>query len=242
MLDPHWVFLGSALSLLGCVSYARATIAGRARPNRVTWSLWAAAPLIGFLAQLDGGIGLPSVQTLGAGISPLIVLAASFLSRHGAVRITPFDLACGSIAVVALAAWLGLGHTGAAVLFVVLADGTAAIPTIRKAWRDPHSEKALFYPLVGLNSIVTMLTIRDWQPASWMFSVYMLVLAVVMIAILAVRRPGAAARAAGRPAVEGSASGPGGVHDDGDADQAQAGPDQVPPVGPETVDGHAPGQ
>lgn len=188
MLDPHWVFLGSALSLFGSIHYARATLAGRATPNRVTWSLWAAAPLIGFFAQLDGGIGLPSVQTLGAGISPLIVLVASFLSHHGALRVTAFDLACGATAVVALGAWLGLGHTGLAVLFVVLADAAAAIPTVRKAWRNPHSEHALFYPLIGIGAVITLLTITDWQPASWLFAGYVLALAATMATIIATRR------------------------------------------------------
>lgn len=188
MLDPHWVFLGSALSLFGSLRYARATLVGSARPNRVTWTLWAAAPLIGFFAQLDGGVGLPSVQTLGAGISPLIVLAASFLSRHGAVRITAFDLACGAISVAALAVWLGLGQAALAVLFAVLADGAASIPTLRKAWRDPHSENVLFYLLVGAGSVITLLTITDWHPASWMFAGYILVLAASMTTVIAVRR------------------------------------------------------
>ncbi|WP_026930356.1 hypothetical protein [Glycomyces tenuis] len=188
MLDPHWVFLSSVLSLFGSVHYARATLAGRARPNRVTWSLWAAAPLIGFFAQLDGGIGLPAVQTLGAGISPLIVLTASFLSRHGAVKVSAFDLACGSTAVVALAAWLGLGHTGLAVLFVVLADAAAAVPTVRKAWRDPHSEHVMFYPLIGIGAVITLLTITDWRPASWLFAGYILALAATMSAVITTRR------------------------------------------------------
>ena len=30
----------------------------------LAWSLWAAAPLIGFSAQLDAGVGLPAVMTM----------------------------------------------------------------------------------------------------------------------------------------------------------------------------------
>ncbi|RCG16813.1 hypothetical protein DTL70_28210 [Streptomyces diacarni] len=54
MLDPHWVFVSAVLGLSGSVRYAFSTMRGTARPNVVTWSLWAAAPLIGFFAQLDG--------------------------------------------------------------------------------------------------------------------------------------------------------------------------------------------
>ena len=73
-------------------------------------------------------------------------------------------------------------------LFAVLADGAASIPTVRKAWRDPHSENALFYLLVGAGSVITLLTITDWRPASWMFAGYILVLAVSMTTVIAVRR------------------------------------------------------
>ncbi|APU20006.1 hypothetical protein [Actinoalloteichus sp. GBA129-24] len=68
MLDPHWVFAGAVLGLVGSVRYAFAITRGRVRPNLVTWSLWAAAPLIGFFAQLDSDVGLPAVMTLAAGV------------------------------------------------------------------------------------------------------------------------------------------------------------------------------
>ncbi|WP_198587298.1 hypothetical protein [Glycomyces xiaoerkulensis] len=196
MLDPNWVFLSAGLGLLGSLRYAHATLTGRAYPNRVTWVLWAAAPLIGFFAQLDEGVGLTSVQTLAAGVNPLIVVAASFISRHGAVRITGFDLVCGAISVAALAVWLGLGQAPLAVLFAALADGSGGVPTLRKAWRDPHSENAFFYGLVVVAATITLLTVDDWRPASWMFAGYLLTLGLLFTTVIAGRR--LALRGAGR--------------------------------------------
>lgn len=51
MLDPGWVFFGAALGLAGSVRYAVAVAVGQARPHLVTWTLWAAVPLIALLAQ-----------------------------------------------------------------------------------------------------------------------------------------------------------------------------------------------
>ncbi|SDT72334.1 hypothetical protein [Jiangella sp. DSM 45060] len=187
MIDQNWVVLSAALGLIGGLRYAVATMRGRASPNRVTWVLWAAAPLIAFSAQLDAGVGLPAVLTLAAGVGPLIVLTASFAGRHGSATITPFDLACGAVSVIALLVWIGLGSASWAVVVAVAADAAAATPTVRKAWREPHTENALFYVLVGLGATVTLLTITDPAPASWLFAAYMLALSLTLTAVIAGR-------------------------------------------------------
>lgn len=188
MLDPNWVFLSAALGLFGSLRYAAATVAGRVQPNLVTWSLWAAAPLIAFAAQLDAGVGLPAVPTLSAGLGPLLVVAASLASPGRRVRLGPFDLGCGAIAVVALGVWLGLGQAPVAVFIAVAADGVAALPTIIKAWRDPWSEQVGFYGLVGVGAVITLLTISTWEPAAWGFAAYILVLCLGLCAIVSLRR------------------------------------------------------
>lgn len=119
MLDPRWVFMAAALGLAGSARYAWATWRGQARPNLVTWSLWAAAPLIGFLAQLDAGVGLSAVPTLTAGLGPLTVVAAGLLARHNFARLGAFDAVCGAVAALALGVWLGLGQAPLAVCFAV---------------------------------------------------------------------------------------------------------------------------
>ncbi|QWF80060.1 hypothetical protein [Amycolatopsis sp. CA-230715] len=190
MIDPAWVFVSAALGLVGSARYAFATVKGTVRPNLVTWSLWAAAPLIGFFAQLDAEVGLPAVQTLSAGLGPLVVVICGVLIRHNLARLGAFDVICAVIAIIALGIWLGYDDAPLAVLFAVAADAAAALPTVVKAWRDPGSENVLFYVLVGTGATVTLLTISSWEPAAWAFPVYMLVLCSTLIGIVAAR-PGA---------------------------------------------------
>jgi hypothetical protein len=188
MIDPHFVFLAAAIGLTGTIRYAIGTLRGRTSPNRVTWTLWAAAPLIGFFAQLDSQVGLPAVSTLAIGVGPLLVLIASFVNRKATVRLTGFDLGCGAVAVLSLIIWLGLDAAPVAVVFAVLADAVGAVPTVRKAWADPRSESALFYVLVGVNGTLTLLTLIDWAPKSWAFPVYLILLSLTMTVIIRVRR------------------------------------------------------
>ncbi|ANY09930.1 hypothetical protein [Pseudonocardia sp. HH130630-07] len=188
MIDPAWVLLGAALGLAGSVRYAAATLRGTARPNLATWSLWAAAPLIGFLAQLDAGVGLPAVLTLGAGTGPLIVVVAGMTTRHARVRLGAFDVVCAVVAGIALVVWLALDAAPLAVLLAVAADAAAALPTVRKAWRDPGSENVLFYVLVGIGATITLLTLTTWNPSDWAFAVYMLTLCLTLTGIVTLRR------------------------------------------------------
>ncbi|GAA3851548.1 hypothetical protein [Streptomyces sedi] len=188
MLDPHWVFVGAALGLIGSLRYAFATARGAARPNLVTWSLWAAAPLIGFFAQLSSGVGPQSALTLAAGLGPLIVVLSALLTAHSRVRVGLFDLGCAAVALIALVIWFGLGQASLAVVAAASADAVAALPTIRKAWSDPESENLLFYVLVCLGAVITLLTIDSWEPESWVFAVYIVALTTLLTAIISGRR------------------------------------------------------
>lgn len=188
MIDPRWVFVSAVLGIAGSVRYAVAVVRGTVRPNLVTWSLWAAVPLIAFSAQLDSGVGLPAVQTLVAGAGPLVVVVTGLCTRRNLARLGVFDLACAAVAGAALGAWLGLGEAALAVVFAVAADAAAALPTVVKAWRDPASENLLFYVLVGTGAAVTLLTISSWSPAAWAFAAYVLTLCASLVAVVSVRR------------------------------------------------------
>jgi len=187
VINPDWVFLSVALGLLGSLRYARATLRGQVRPNRVTWALWAAAPLIGFFAQLDTEVGRPALLTLSAGVGPLIVLTASLASRHGTAVVTRFDLACGAISVAALIVWVGLGQAAGGVVRGDRRRGGGHTDPAQGLAR-PGFGSAPFYALVGVAATITLLTIASWQPASWAFAGYMLAISIVLTATIVVRR------------------------------------------------------
>lgn len=188
MLDPHWVFAGALLGLIGSIRYAVAITRGNVRPNLVTWSLWASAPLIGFLAQLDSGVGLPAMMTLAAGTGPLLVIITSLIARRHYAHLSIVDLVCAGVAVAALGVWLGLGKAPLAVFFAVSADAVAALPTLIKAWRHPDSENIFFYVLVGIGATITLMTIQAWTPQAWAFAVYQLSICVILVVLIATRR------------------------------------------------------
>jgi len=95
LIDPRLVILGTLLQFIGTSSYLIDTLKGKAKPNRVSWLLWAVGPLIAFGAELNHGVGWVALMTFSVGFMPLLVLIASFISRKAAWKLTKLDVICG---------------------------------------------------------------------------------------------------------------------------------------------------
>jgi hypothetical protein len=187
VIDPHFVLLGAAFSLLGAAGYCREILRGRVRPNRVSWLLWAVAPLIAFAAQVSGGVGLPSVLALSVGLGPLCVFACSFAGGAGRWRLGRLDLLCGALSVLAIVLWLASGSGTVAIVMSIAADALAAVPTLVKAIRAPETEYAGAFRNGVANATITLLTIHHWSFASAGFPVYILLLTGTLYAVIRFR-------------------------------------------------------
>ncbi len=192
MIDPRFAILGALIVLTGNAAYARDTVRGETQPNRVTWMLWALAPMIAFAAEVAQGVGLDAVLTLAVGFGPLLVVVASFLDAKAYARVTLFDALCGVLSLMALGAWAATGRGNVAILLSVLADFLAAVPTIRKAYRYPHTEHSLAFLSGVAGGAITLLTIKakDWGFASVAFPAYILLDSGLIAWLILVPRAG----------------------------------------------------
>src|SRR3569833_2281929 len=130
MISDKFVLLGALVQIWGCANYTLDTLRGTTKPNRVTWFLWALAPMIAFSAELDKGVGLRSLLTFSVGFGPMIVLAASFYNKKSYWQLKKTDYFCGVMALVGLALWFVFREANIAIVFSILADGLAALPTL----------------------------------------------------------------------------------------------------------------
>ena len=184
MINEKFILLGVLLNILGSGSYALSTIKGKTQPNRVTWFLWAFAPLIAFSAQLGEGVGWESILTFMAGFGPLLVFTSSFVNRKSYWRISKLDIFCGVISVFALILWWLSGSGLIAILFSILADLIAAIPTIIKSFKAPETEHSAPFLYSSIAATITLLTISSWQLVNYAFALYILVVCVVLYIII----------------------------------------------------------
>jgi hypothetical protein len=184
LLDAHFVILGAVIGVIGQSVYVRDTLRGVTQPNRVTFLLWAVAPLLAFAVELQSGVGLLSLTTLVVGLGPLAIFVASFVNRSAVWRIGRLDYACGLLSVVGTVTWLVSRHGSVALVALVAADALAAVPTVIKSWKDPTSESAILYVGGFLNAGVALLTIRTLRAATVAFPLYILVIGGLQVALV----------------------------------------------------------
>jgi len=184
MLPEYFVIIGFFLSMGGCLHYLIATLRGTVQPNRVSWFLWASAPLIAFAAELSEGVGIQSLMTLSVGLSPLLVFLASFVNRKSVWKLQPFDYVCGGLSVIGIILWAVTRSGNVAIIFSIAADSLASIPTIRKSFTNPESESYVIYLLGIINAILTILTLHIWNIAHIGYPIYIITVNSILVAAI----------------------------------------------------------
>ncbi len=130
MISVNFVILGALLNLIGCFNYIIGTLKGTTKPNRVTWFLWALAPMIAFTVMINDGVGLLALMTFMVGFGPLLIFIASFVNKKAYWNITKFDIICGVLSLAAIALWVITGSGLTAIIFSIMADLLAGLPTL----------------------------------------------------------------------------------------------------------------
>lgn len=179
----HWlVILSLCISIIGSAKYIYETLRGRTKPNRISWGIWAFAPLISVGAALSAGADMWATSRIFlAGFIPLLVFLASFANRQSYWKLTKFDFICGALSILAIIAWLAVDMPVLAVLLAAIGDGFAALPTIRKAWLYPETESGLVFFASLIATLLVLPSITEWNIVNSAFQVYLLVVNTMLV-------------------------------------------------------------
>jgi hypothetical protein len=192
MIPEYYALVGAAVASLGGLYYLFETITGRSQPNRVTWLLWGLLPLITFAAQRVQGVQGLSWVSLAAGLTPILVVVASFANKQAYWRSSRLDYFLMVASLVGLLAWALTKNANLAILFALVADLLAGTPTLIKSFRHPETESWPAYAISALGFAIALLAVQDYNFQTCAFVIYLLIMNSLM-ASLAVRRPLAAA-------------------------------------------------
>lgn len=184
MLHPNFVILGAIIFFLGSIGYIWDTVKGKVKPNKVTWFIWSLAPLIAFAAQINQGIGMEALLTFMIGFVPVIVFAASFINKKSYWKIERLDLICGSLSITGLILWQITKVGNIAIIFSLVADFLALLPTLVKSYRQPETENYLLYFGNSIFALLTILTIKDWSFANYAFPLYIFVATLLLTVLI----------------------------------------------------------
>lgn len=186
---PHFlVILSAVIMLIGGYACVRDTLSGKTKPNRVSWFLWALAPLISVGAALSSNADIwPMIRVIVGGVVPLTVFIASYANRHGYWRLTRFDIGCGALSLLALMFWIFANSPLVAILLATSSNTLASIPTLVKAWKYPETETKLIYLTSFISTLLILPSIPVWNIENSAFQISLLVTTGVLL--FAVIRP-----------------------------------------------------
>lgn len=198
MISVNFVYVGSALGVIGGIFYLRDTLRGTTQPNRVTWLLWAVAPLLAAAVEFHSGVGLRTLTTFVIGFMPLLVFIASFKNPGAVWKIGWLDYFCGALSVGGTVGWLLTRSGTVAIVAAIVADGLAALPTLVKSWTNPETESVSSYVGALANSAILLLTVDHFTTAQVAFPIYIVCIAAVEVFLVGAK-PGPRLRRAQTP-------------------------------------------
>lgn len=109
-------------------------------------------------------------------LAPRLIFIASFVNKNAAWKISKFDLLCGSLSLVGLVLWIITKIGNLAIVFSILGDIFAAIPTVTKSFYHPETESSGAYLASTIAALIAILTITTWNFATYGFPLYALII------------------------------------------------------------------
>lgn len=184
MSPSLWLTVAIFFSVFGTLSYVMETLRGHARPNRLSWFLWALPPLLAAAAQWSNGVGWPTLIVFISGFGPLLIFLVSFISPAPAWRIAWSDYACGLFSLLGMALWLATSNPFHAIAFGIVSDALAGIPTAIKSYTNPESEDGKAFVLTGLGCLISVLAMPQHTFIASAFTAYLLAMNILFCLLI----------------------------------------------------------
>jgi uncharacterized membrane protein HdeD (DUF308 family) len=177
----YLVLVAAVGSFLAALVYIRSMFRGQTKPNRVTWFMWCVAPFVATAASVSSGAGWAAVPVFMSGFGPFLIFTASFFSKKAYWKHTSFDYACEALSGLAVVLWYVTSNADLAIIFAMVSDALAAVPTLNKAWHNPETESAWPY-IVGIFSPLTSFLVANaWTFSELGFPSYLIVINVLLL-------------------------------------------------------------
>jgi hypothetical protein len=175
------------LTFAAFVPYIRAIIRGTTKPHVFSWVIWGATTFAVFLAQLEekGGVGAWPI-----GVSGIITIFIAFLAyvKRSDITITKIDRLFFVSASSSMPLWYFTSDPLWAVVILTTVDVLGFGPTIRKAYRFPHSESLLFFALFAARNLLVIMALESYSVTTVLFPAVIAAACMLLMAMLTYRR------------------------------------------------------
>jgi hypothetical protein len=174
--------IATVLAVIGNTSYLKDVWRGRVKPHPYTWFIWSIVSMTTFFGGLLKGAGIGALPTgVAEGFTIIIfVLSLKQLFSGKLEPIRRIDNYFLALCLIGLIPWAITKDPTISVVIVVIVDIIAFIPTLRKTWNKPESEKPLLYTMNVTRHILTLFSLNAYNIATTFHSIAMIVTNTLM--------------------------------------------------------------
>lgn len=175
--------IAGILAIIGNISYLKSVIKGDVQPHPYTWLVWSIVSMTTFFGGLAKGAGIGALPTgIAEGFTILIFLfSLKYLFKGNAGPIRAMDNYFLAIAILGLIPWMITKDPTISVVIVVCIDIVAFIPTLRKTWARPETERPRLYEMNVARHVLTLFSLGAYNIATTLHSIIMILINSFMV-------------------------------------------------------------
>lgn len=158
------------IDLLANLPYILDSLKGKTKPNLASWSTWTLVNAIVAIAALSAGDAMNTVILAASYLvgSTAILLIAVF---KGTRKYTMFDGVCQALALTGVVLWQLADNPNIALLFAILVDAFAMLPTLRHAYFHPWEETWITFAIASFGAFALLAFAESANFASLAFPI-----------------------------------------------------------------------
>lgn len=176
-----------ALTFAAFYPYVRSILRNETRPHVFSWMIWGAGTFVVALAQFSDGAGIGAWPIAVSGIITVLV-AILALFKSADTGFTRSDWMFLILAMSALPLWYFTQSPLSAVIVLTIVDLLGFGPSVRKAYKDPYGENALFFTLGALRNALVTGALEHYSWTTVLFPAAVGMACLLFVALILLRR------------------------------------------------------
>jgi hypothetical protein len=153
--------IAALITIGGFYPYIRDIFKRKTEPHAYTWLIWAITQGTATAALLIGGGKFGALSLIAGTVMVFVVFILSL--RFGTKNITVWDTVLLFIALISIVVWWLLHNPLISVILITIIDLIGYWPTLRKSFYEPWSETLIYWALMILTSILTIVSIENYN-------------------------------------------------------------------------------
>ena len=164
------------------------TYKGETKPNKVSWMMLSFLAGIVLWAQIDAKAGWAIVSVAVSIFNILTILLIANFRPQAYWKAEKRDYLFALTACVGVALWQITDKPNLAILFSIMANFLAYLPTLIKSYKHPSSEAMFTFAIWAFAHAINVLTIDDWAFSKYGFPTYLVLINLITVAAMLVKK------------------------------------------------------